>query len=40
MDQASDAAQSAKESIQAGGQQVKAKPQGAVDALKDATGTK
>ena len=38
MEKASDAAQSAKESIQEGGQQMKAKAQGAADAVKDATG--
>ncbi|XP_038876179.1 stress-induced protein KIN2-like [Benincasa hispida] len=38
MDKASDAAQLAKESMQEAGQQIKAKAQGAADALKDATG--
>ncbi|KAA8530520.1 hypothetical protein F0562_005229 [Nyssa sinensis] len=38
MDKASDTAQSAKESMQEAGQQMKAKAQGAVDAVKDATG--
>ncbi|XP_022134236.1 stress-induced protein KIN2-like [Momordica charantia] len=38
MDKASNAVQSAKESIQEVGQQMKAKTQGAADAVKDATG--
>lgn len=38
MDKAGDAAQSAKESMQETGQQIKAKAQGATDAVKDATG--
>lgn len=39
MDKAGDAAQLAKESMQEAGQQMKAKAQGAADAVKDATGT-
>ncbi|XP_061359019.1 stress-induced protein KIN2-like [Gastrolobium bilobum] len=38
MDQAGNAAQSAKESMQEAGQQMKAKAQGAADAVKNATG--
>ena len=38
MDKAGDTAQSAKESMQEAGQQMKAKAQGAADAVKDATG--
>ncbi|XP_010261950.1 PREDICTED: stress-induced protein KIN2-like [Nelumbo nucifera] len=38
MDKAANAAQSAKESCQEAGEQLKAKAQGAVDAVKDATG--
>lgn len=38
MDKASDAAQSAKESMQEAGQQIKAKAQDAADVVKDATG--
>ncbi|CAJ2665896.1 late embryogenesis abundant protein 2-like [Trifolium pratense] len=39
MDKASNAAQSAKESIQHAGEQAKATAQGAADAVKNATGT-
>ncbi|XP_021895750.1 stress-induced protein KIN2-like [Carica papaya] len=38
MERAGNAAQSAKESVQGAGQQMKAKAQGACDAVKDATG--
>ncbi|XP_010257828.1 PREDICTED: stress-induced protein KIN2-like [Nelumbo nucifera] len=38
MDKASNIAQSAKESCQEAGEQIKAMTQGAVDAVKDATG--
>ncbi|XP_057436240.1 stress-induced protein KIN2-like [Lotus japonicus] len=38
MDMASNAAQSAKETVQGAGQQIKASAQGAADAVKNATG--